>query len=619
VPATNITRLWELRRVLLKRSHRINGKLSKLVFRALFWAFMILLVSILVPALLADGVVSYLRPWSLYMNSVFEGFYGFVRGASLASLIMLMDLSLLSIAGTMILLNNRGGGDYLTKPQPDNGSHDNSIPIFLQYTLQNYNQSIEKIFEAKHAHLTDILGLSFLVGSVISGVPVLTSPLSMPVHVMKYSWLIGMPHLMLQNASYLSFKKEDFLLDEEALLRNISRLRGKHVIFILPTKGGNFSTVKTSAASVIFWREIFELNYGKVVRISQWIVCEQEDYEANVEEYEKLASMGSRIIVVPRYFSTPNGTCYKARALTYAHKVLVEEGLANRDTWIYHQDDETKVGEDTILGIMDYIANAGEKDIYAAGIINYSDSLTYTPSRAQEPSRSYDDFRILFTTKTNGKLSFGHHGSHLLVRADIEVDIGWDFGDVRTEDWMFGLMMWQRYKPGKTILKGFGYEKPPLSARGLLKQRRRWAYGAMQIIRDKRVMLRFRLAALYGVISWFSGLPSIVAFILTLIHPTGGLFPGSGFIAGFTWYSLYRYYSAGYSLNELYIAGRESNGGLAGKFRKTVAIIGGMMLEALAPWYALIRPPKGFEVIKKDDDIREPINVERKRVEVVAS
>ncbi len=73
---------------------------------------MILLVSILVPALLADGVVSYLRPWSLYMNSVFEGFYGFVRGASLASLIMLMDLSLLSIAGTMILLNNRGGGDY---------------------------------------------------------------------------------------------------------------------------------------------------------------------------------------------------------------------------------------------------------------------------------------------------------------------------------------------------------------------------------------------------------------------------------------------------------------------------------------------------------------------------
>lgn len=110
---------------------------------------MILLVSILVPALLADGVVSYLRPWSLYMNSVFEGFYGFVRGASLASLIMLMDLSLLSIAGTMILLNNRGGGDYLTKPQPDNGSHDNGIPIFLQYTLQNYNQSIEKIFEAK--------------------------------------------------------------------------------------------------------------------------------------------------------------------------------------------------------------------------------------------------------------------------------------------------------------------------------------------------------------------------------------------------------------------------------------------------------------------------------------
>lgn|GEM_PF-335764 len=595
------------------------GNLFKLVFRALFWNFAILLTSILVPALLITDGLPYLRPWSLYVNSVFEGFYGLVRGAPLASIIMLMDLSLFSMAATMILLNNRGGVNNFKEYQLDNGSHNNNAPIFLQYTVQNYNRSIEKIFGVKHAHLIDMLGFSFLVGSVISGVPILTSPLSMPIHVMKYSWLIGTPHLMLQNIGYLSFKKEDFLLDERAFSRNIDRLRGKHVIFILPTKSGSFSTVKTSAESVIFWKDIFELNYGKAVRISQWIVCEQEDYEANLEEYEKLASMGSRIIIVPRDFSTPNGTRYKARALTYAHKVLVEEGLANRDTWIYHQDDETKVGEDTVLGIMDYIANADENDIYAAGVINYSDSLTYTPSRAQEPSRSYDDFRILFTTKTNGKLSFGHHGSHLLVRADIEVGIGWDFGDVRTEDWMFGLMMWQKHKPGKTILKGFGYEKPPLSARGLLKQRRRWAYGAMQIIRDKRIKPRFRLTALYGMVSWLSGLPSLMAFILALIHPTGGLFPGSGFIAGFTWYSLYRYYSAGYGLNEIYIAGRERNGSLAGKFRKIAAIIGGMVLEALAPWYALIRPPKGFEVIRKDDDIREPISIERQRVEIVAS
>ena len=309
------------------------GNLFKLVFRALFWNFAILLTSILVPALLITDGLPYLRPWSLYVNSVFEGFYGLVRGAPLASIIMLMDLSLFSMAATMILLNNRGGVNNFKEYQLDNGSHNNNAPIFLQYTVQNYNRSIEKIFGVKHAHLIDMLGLSFLVGSVISGVPILTSPLSMPIHVMKYSWLIGTPHLMLQNIGYLSFKKEDFLLDERAFSRNIDRLRGKHVIFILPTKSGSFSTVKTSAESVIFWKDIFELNYGKAVRISQWIVCEQEDYEANLEEYEKLASMGSRIIIVPRDFSTPNGTRYKARALTYAHKVLVEEGLANRDTW----------------------------------------------------------------------------------------------------------------------------------------------------------------------------------------------------------------------------------------------------------------------------------------------
>jgi egghead protein (zeste-white 4 protein) len=604
--------------LLKKVVRQVGGNLFKLVFKILFWGFMILLVSILIPALLMENGLFYLRPWALYINSVFEGVYGLVRSASLASLIMLVDLPLFSMAAIMVMLNNRGGDNYLKETRLEGENHGGNVPVFLQYTAQNYNQSIEKVFGAKRAHLIDMLGFSFLMGSMIPGAPIVASPLDMSIHMMKYSWLIGTPHLMLQNIGYLSFKKDDFLLDEGALSRNIDCLNGKHVIFILPTRGRNFSTIKTSAESVIFWKEVFELNYGKVVRISQWIVCEQDDYEANAEEYEEFASMGSRIIIVPRDFSTPNGTRYKARALTYAHKVLFEEGLANRDTWIYHQDDETKVGEDTILGIMDYIANAAGNDIYAAGIINYSDSLAYTPSRAQEPSRSYDDFRILFTTKTNGRLSFGHHGSHLLVRADTEIGIGWDFGDVRTEDWMFGLMMWQKHKPGNTILKGFCYEKPPLSARDLLKQRRRWAYGAMQIIRDKRVKLRFRLAALYGMVSWFSGLPSIIAFILTLIHPTGGLFPGSGFIAGFTWYSLYRYYSAGYSINEIYIASQEKNSGLAGKFRKITAIIGGMMLEALAPWYALIRPPRGFEVIKKDD-AREAVNSERQRVEIVAS
>ncbi|MEM1782227.1 MAG: hypothetical protein QW441_06710 [Nitrososphaerota archaeon] len=68
-----------------------------------------------------------------------------------------------------------------------------------------------------------------------------------------------------------------------------------------------------------------------------------------------MSLIGSKIIVVPRGFSTARDTKFKARALTYTLNVMDKEGLINENVWIYHQDDETKVGEDTMIGIMDYI------------------------------------------------------------------------------------------------------------------------------------------------------------------------------------------------------------------------------------------------------------------------
>lgn len=578
---------------------------------------MIILLSILVPSFFAHQFPSYFKALSIYYDSLSEAYFKLPGAKSLFSLIVLLNLSLSSVALFMAMLNNFGADASRAQIFPHNaaGHHSNphlgenstpKSPVYLQYDLESYNQSVGRLFDAKSAYMMDLLGFSTLAGSVISGVPMVYSMMDMVAHSLKYSWIVGMPHLMLQNAGFLSFGKNDFALDVENVLRKFDKLKGKRVIFVLPTNGGNFSTLKTSVESVIFWREILKMKYGELAEISQWVVCEQNDYEKNRESYNELNLIGSRIIVVPRGFSTARDTKFKARALTYTLNVMDKEGLVNENVWIYHQDDETKVGEDTMIGIMDYIANAGPNDIYAAGIIIYADGLMNTPPRVQEPARSYDDFRILFTTKTRGMLSFGHHGSHLLVRADIEKDVGWDFGNAKTEDWLFGLMLWQKYKPGKTILKGFGYEKPPLSIDGLLKQRRRWAHGALQILRRKDVRLRYRLAAFYGMISWFSALPSLIAFILAIIHPTGGLFPGSGFIAGFTWYSLYRYYSFGYAINNAYIRS-EKGGWLGGRIRKTLAIIGGMILESLAPWYALLKPPKGFEVISKDEGSRRKV------------
>ncbi|MEM2732445.1 MAG: glycosyltransferase family 2 protein [Nitrososphaerota archaeon] len=321
----------------------------------------------------------------------------------------------------------------------------------------------------------------------------------------------------------------------------------------MPTNGKNLKTVTKSVQSVVYWSEIVKRKLNNIPVIASWIIVEEDNYMENLEFYEDVRRLGCRIIVVPKNFQTANKTQHKARALAYALEVMRREQLATENVWIYHQDDETMVGEDTIFGIMDYIEWAGPRDVYAAGIIIYPDGWKGVASQTQEPVRSYDDMRILLTTKIKRVLSFGHHGSHLLVRADAEERIGWDFGNVKAEDWIFGLRILQEYWPFKTVLKGFAYEKPPLTVKDMLRQRRRWAQGALNILKRRDIWLRYRLAALYALVSWLSALPSLIALIANIINPTGGLFTCSGTLAGFIWFSLFKAYQKGYELNIPYI------------------------------------------------------------------
>ncbi|MEO0274939.1 MAG: glycosyltransferase family 2 protein [candidate division WOR-3 bacterium] len=367
----------------------------------------------------------------------------------------------------------------------------------------------------------------------------------------------------------------------------------------MPTNGRNLKTVAKSVLSVVYWSEVVKNRLEHTsLDIVSWIVVEEDNYMDNLEFYEDIRLLGCRVIVVPKNFQTANKTQHKARALTYALEVMRQERLTTENVWIYRQDDETMVGEDTIFGIIDYIQSAGPRDVYAAGIIIYPDGWRWNVSQTQEPVRSYDDVRILLTTKIKRVLSFGHHGSHLLVRADVEERIGWDFGNVKAEDWIFGLRILQEYEPLKSVLKGFAYEKPPLMVKDMLSQRRRWALGALNVIRRRDLWLRYRLAALYAVVSWLAALPSLIALILNIINPTGGLFTGSGALAGFIWFSLFRAYQKGYELNRPYIKGLKKS--LKNKVKTALAIGFGMVLESIAPWYALLRPTKKFEVIAKD-------------------
>jgi hypothetical protein len=205
--------------------------------RLFFWVLAVIVLSILFPALIPNYELANLRPWALYSNSVFQWAYENMQRSSPSSLILLMDLSLSSIAAVLVVANNRNMDNSLNHHRPLHEELSN--PAYLRYTVDNFNQSIDTVFDEKRQHVVDLVGFSFLMGTLFSGAPAVTTGIEFVAHSLKYSWLIGTPHLILQNIGYLSFGKDDFLINEQNITKNAAQLKNKHVIFILPTKGGN--------------------------------------------------------------------------------------------------------------------------------------------------------------------------------------------------------------------------------------------------------------------------------------------------------------------------------------------------------------------------------------------
>jgi len=66
-------------------------------------------------------------------------------------------------------------------------------------------------------------------------------------------------------------------------------------------------------------------------------------------------------------------------------------------------------------------------------------------------------------------------GSHFIVRSDVEASIGWDFGEITVEDFIFSYLL-KHNSIQLSILKGFAYERPTLTYKDFLRQRR-WVKG----------------------------------------------------------------------------------------------------------------------------------------------
>ncbi|OLS28310.1 MAG: hypothetical protein HeimC2_08020 [Candidatus Heimdallarchaeota archaeon LC_2] len=215
----------------------------------------------------------------------------------------------------------------------------------------------------------------------------------------------------------------------------------------------------------------------------------------NPDDLEQLKLSNIRLncnfYVVPNNYETNNSTKLKARALHYMINIREKLSRKNqinfKNQYIIHFDAESTINYDGLITIIGSVIQNPHKTIFQGPIFytnNWFKSKIY--SRQMESLRPWNCYECFSSTK-NG-LPYHLHGSNIVVRADIEHDVGWDFGLIKgypvvAEDLVFGIKAYLKY--GKSIFGWHGakmLEQPAFTLNDSVKQRVRWIRGSLQSI-----------------------------------------------------------------------------------------------------------------------------------------
>ena len=218
-----------------------------------------------------------------------------------------------------------------------------------------------------------------------------------------------------------------------------------------------------------------------------------------------------RLVTVPMWYRTANGTRFKARASHYSHELRICEHEDRDDVWVLHMDDDTGVGPDTALAMARFVeeqSQAGRAAKHMAqGILTYP--REYAMNRLAwlaDSARPAEDVARFSAWTGSGTPRAGLHGELLLVRASIEATIGWDFGPRSiAEDAEFALIFSARYEGRSAWFSGRSYGASPASLRDFFRQRERWSWGLSGLVFNRSLQLRNRLLLGYSVMSWVVG------------------------------------------------------------------------------------------------------------------
>lgn len=344
------------------------------------------------------------------------------------------------------------------------------------------------------------------------------------------------------------------------------------VIFQLTTLGRNVDTILESFESVRHWYAKVQPDYSA----EYWLVTEPgaKILRQPLPEY-------IRVFIVPKEYRTPNGTEGKPRAQHYVCEYREKHQLSGVDSWIYHQDEETDVGEDTLLAI-DAFVKRGDC-LVGSGIILYPVDFSGRMSSFADSTRSYDDFRVFYSLSTKSNYMVGYHGSHTIIRSDVEDEVGHDVGKYGlADDYFLELKIRRRVGNRFGILKGFAYEKSAFTLKDLFRQRRRWIRGVLFVVLHRtEIPWKHRLTTAYWAISWFSALPSLALLCIAPFLQFNAVSYVVVAFTGFVWYNMYSAYREGYEMHKPYVSGHS-------RLKVVYYCLEGALFDVFVPWLSLI-------------------------------
>ena len=290
-----------------------------------------------------------------------------------------------------------------------------------------------------------------------------------------------------------------------------------------------------------------------------------------------------RVINVPANYKCKNRSRNKMRAMQYGIEELHRLGYG-KETYICHLDDDSVVDKAYLRYVKYYLSEEG-----AQGCIRLRAWGRHLLSSLSDLVRISNCEAWCKRCNEKNKPQFVH-GEGLVVRADVEYEIGWDYGTYGAEDLIMGLHISKKYKFGN-IPTGHIYIAPPTSVRDYFKQRRRWFWS---LLNNKGVVRRLSfktwLFYMYMYLNGFLGVFALLMFPVVL-GVNSGMGTFTHFIAVFNILCFCAYYQFGATFMH-----NSAISALMFILTIPVAFYDGMTII-----YSLVKRPdfKTFETIKK--------------------